>query len=397
MSRGRTRGWVERRERNGRTTYRARYQDPRGDWHVETFDRKRDADEFLADVKREMKRGTWIDPERAQTLLRDWAEDWLASKRRIAPKTRAGYESLLNSRILPTFGEVPLGHIRPLDVEAWVDEMVDEALSASRIRQAHQCLSAMLKAAVRSEMIFRNPAHGVELPSDTSSDSDRLFLKAEQVARFADTFEQHEYRTLVYVLAYGGLRWGEMVALRRKRCDLLRKRLIVAEAVSTVKGELVFGDTKNHRSRAVQLPPFVVEMLARHMEDVGDDPDALVFTSPKGCVLRYSNFRRKFWNPARERAGLDDLTPHDLRHTCASLLRAMGADAKAIQAQLGHSSVQVTMDTYTHLFEGALDDVMDAVDAHHRGLGQGSGGGNRSETHTQSTPSADMADVREIG
>lgn len=107
-------------------------------------------------------------------------------------------------------------------------------------------------------------------------------------------------------------------------------------------------------------------MLARHMEDVDDDPEALVFTAPKGGPLRYSNFRRNFWNPARKRAGLDDLTPHDLRHTCASVMRAMGADAKAIQAQLGHSSVQVTMDTYTHLFDGALDDVMDAVDAHHR-------------------------------
>lgn len=394
-----TKGWVEKRERNGRITYRARYQDPHGDWHVETFDRKRDADEFLADTKREMKRGTWIDPENAEMLLREWAADWLDSKRSIKPKTRAGYKSLLRSRILPTFGDVPLGHIRPLDVETWVDAMDAEELSASRIRQAHQCLNAMLKAAVRSEMIFRNPAQGVELPSGTSSE--RRFLTAEQVATLADAFPTHEYRTLIYVLAYGGLRFGEAAALRRKDADLLRKRLVVAENLSNVGGELIFTDTKNHRVRTIQLPTFVVEMLARHMEDVDDDPEALIFTSPKGHPLRYSNFRRNFWNPSREEAGLPDLTPHDLRHTCASLLRAMGADAKAVQAQLGHSSVQVTLDTYTHLFEGALDDVMSAVDAHHRGLSKESAGGSdgvdRSESHTHSTPSGQIANIHEIG
>lgn len=114
----------------------------------------------------------------------------------------------------------------------------------------------------------------------------------------------------------------------------------------------------------VHLPSFVSEMLGRHMENVPDDPEALVFTAPQGGPLRYSNFRRSVWDPARGRAGedLEDITPHHLRHTCASLMRAAGADVKAIQQQLGHRNASVTLDTYTHLFEGDLDEVMERLD-----------------------------------
>ncbi|HUO45957.1 MAG TPA: tyrosine-type recombinase/integrase, partial [Acidimicrobiia bacterium] len=85
-----------------------------------------------------------------------------------------------------------------------------------------------------------------------------------------------------------------------------------------------------------------------------------------GGPLRYSNFRKNLWNRAREAAGTDlaNITPHDLRHTCASLMRAAGADVKAIQQQLGHRNATVTLNVYTHLFEGDLADVMDRLEQH---------------------------------
>jgi integrase len=107
-------------------------------------------------------------------------------------------------------------------------------------------------------------------------------------------------------------------------------------------------------------------MLGHHLESVEDDEAALVFTAPKGGPLRYSNSRLAIWDPARIRAGDDlvDITPDHLRHTCASLMRAAGADVKAIQQQLGHRSATVTLNTYTHLFEGDLEEVTDRLEAY---------------------------------
>ncbi|MGZ5383227.1 MAG: tyrosine-type recombinase/integrase [Acidimicrobiia bacterium] len=93
----------------------------------------------------------------------DYAASWLMAKSRIKPKTREGYRSLLDSRILPVFGRTPNNHRSAL-VGSWVRSMTEEGLSASRIRQAHQCLSAILEQAVDDGVIGRNPARRVELP-----------------------------------------------------------------------------------------------------------------------------------------------------------------------------------------------------------------------------------------
>lgn len=174
-----------------------------------------------------------------------------------------------------------------------------------------------------------------------------------------------EHQTMVYVLAYGGLRWGELAALRRGRVDVLRRRLDIKESIVEISGFLSFGTPKTYQTRTVQLPAFVATMVGRHLENVEDDPTALVFTAPRGGPLRYSNTRRGMWDPARSRAGADlqEITPHDLRHTCTSLMRAAGADVKAIQQQLGHQTATVTLNTYTHLFEDDLDEVMNRLDA----------------------------------
>ncbi len=353
------RGAIDRRY-NGR--YRARYEGPDGRWHAKTFVRKADAQRWLADQLSRINHGMWIDPAAGLVTFSDQAERWLAGKTRINDKTREGYRSLLRSRILPTFGPVRLAAIDRSMVGSWVQAMTREGLSSSRIRQAHQCLSAILEQAVDDGLLGRNPAKRTELPR--ASQPEHRFLTAEQVARLAEAMPTRQHATMVYVLAYGGLRWGEMAALRRGRVDVLRRRLQVAESLAEISGRLVFGPTKTHQTRTVHLPPFVANMLGRHLEDVDDDRDALVFTAPQGGPLRYVNTRRRVWNPARARAGDDlaDVTPHDLRHTCASLMRAAGADVKAIQQQLGHRDATVTLNTYTHLFEGDLAAVMERLD-----------------------------------
>ncbi|SFF59402.1 Site-specific recombinase XerC [Actinoplanes philippinensis] len=214
----------------------------------------------------------------------------------------------------------------------------------------------ILGHAVRDGRIFRNPADGVRLPRVLREEP--VFLDHAQVAALADACEP--YGLLVRFLAYTGLRWGEMSALRVGRLDLLRRRVNVAVAFSEVRGQLIEGTPKSHHRRSVPIPRFLVDELAAHV--AGRPKDALVFTAPNRGPLRNTNFRPRFCTPAAESVGLTGLTPHDLRHTAASLAVAAGGNVKAVQRMLGHASAAMTLDVYADLFEDDLDQVADRLD-----------------------------------
>lgn len=144
------------------------------------------------------------------------------------------------------------------------------------------------------------------------------FLSAAQVAAIAKTVPP-AYGALIYVLAYGGLRWGEAAALRRSRCHLLRSRLEIVESVAEVCGKLHLGETKTYQRRTVVIPRFLGDLLAEHLAgQAGDGPDSFVFTGREGGLLRNSNFRERVWQPAVQALDL----PSDLRiHASDTLVR----------------------------------------------------------------------------
>jgi len=166
---------------------------------------------------------------------------------------------------------------------------------------------------------------------------------------------------MVLFLAYAGLRWGEMAALRVGRIDFLRRRALVAESVTPVKGVMTWGETKGHERREVPIPRFLLEDLAQHV--AGKATEALVFAGMRGAALRYPVFQRGALNQACEQIGIPRITPHELRHTAASLAIASGADIKVVQQMLGHKTATMTLDQYGHLFGDRLDVVADAMDA----------------------------------
>ena len=338
--------------------WRARYRDDAGKEHARHFQRKVDAQRWLDEVTTAVGTGTYLDPRAGSSTVGDYGTRWLAGRVHLKPKTRAGYESLLKTRLLPRWGAVPLSRVSYGDVSVWVSEMGAEGLSASRTRQAYHLLTAVLDYAVKDSQLARNPAAGVQLPRMRTTE--RRFLTHEQVDDLAEAAGAQ--RVLVLTLAYCGLRWGEAVALRVRRLDLLRGRIDVDEAVVDVNGTLIFGTPKSHQSRSVPVPRFLCELLAEHV--AGRARDGLVFTSPEGTVLRSSNFRRRGFDRAATEAGLNGLTPHELRHTAASLAIASGASVKAVQRMLGHSSATLTLDRYGHLFGDELDAVADRLSEH---------------------------------
>lgn len=319
------------------------------------FKRKIDATQWLDGVTSSMVTGTHVDPGRARMTVGEWADRWLATKVGVKGSTLNGYEGLLRSWVLPRWRSVPLTRVTNADVAAWVAGMVAEGLSPSRVRQAHQCLAAMLKAAVRDRRLAVNPAADVDLPRIAKVE--HRYLEHHEVDELAAACGR--YDVLVLVLAYTGIRWGEAAALRCGRVDLSRRRLDVVASLSEVG--MVTGAPKTHQTRSVPVPASVAERLAELV--VGRPADALVFTTETGTVLRGSNFRRGVWLPATAKVALEGLTPHDLRHTAASLAVAAGASVKGVQAMLGHASAAMTLDVYADLWPDELDAVAERLDA----------------------------------
>jgi len=188
---------------------------------------------------------------------------------------------------------------------------------------------------------------------------EKRFLDARQVADLAEVAGPGAL--VVQFLAYTGLRWGELAALRVERVDLMRRRVHIAESVTELNdGRLDWGLPKDHERRWVPIPRFLVERLAVHL--ACRSPADWVFPSPSGEVLRVRNARRAWFDRAATDAGLDGLTPHELRHTAASLAVSAGANVKAVQRMLGHAKASMTLDVYADLFDDDLEAVAERLD-----------------------------------
>jgi integrase len=337
--------------------WRARYRDTKGKEHARHFQRKIAAQRWLDSVTTAMTTGTYVDPVRASISIREWSARWLATKVDLKPTTRCRYEGLLKVNVLPTWGDVPLAAVAHEGVAAWVADLSGSGLAPATVRQAYRVLSMLLALAVRDGRLARNPADHVPLPR--AHQREHVYLTIDQVDALAEA--AGDERTLVLFLAYTGVRFGELAALRVQRLDLLRRRAAINEAVAEVRGKTVFGTPKTHQARSVPIPPFLLGELSALVS--GKGPDGLVFTAPKGGVLRLQNFRHTVWEPAVRAVGLDGLTPHALRHTAASLAIAAGADVKVVQQMLGHKSATMTLDIYGHLYGDRLDEVAARMDA----------------------------------
>ena len=339
--------------------WRARYRDAAHREHARHFTRKIDAQRWLDSVSAAIQAGTYVDPVRSRLTVAELAHEWLTGKINLRPTTLARYESALTVHVLPRWGPVALVRVSHGGIRAWVAELAAAGQSGASIRKAYGVLSGVLDLAVRDRRIPANPAAGVDLPPLATRR--RKYLMARQVEDLAAATGDRQHRLVVLVLAYCGLRWSELAALRVGRVDVTRRRLEVVEAVTEINGgRLSWGPPKSHERRGVPLPRFLAEELEPHI--AGRSPEQLVFGTPSGAVLRNRNARRDWFNAAATAIGVADLTPHELRHTAASLAVSAGANVKAVQRMLGHASAAMTLDRYADLFDDDLDAVADRLD-----------------------------------
>ena len=340
--------------RDGR--WLARWRDPSGRQRKKSFPRKIDAQRWLDQMQADRHRGQYIDPSAGKVRVDTFAPDWLDGLAHLKPSTKERYRIALHRHVLPQWGSWSMGTIRHSDVSGWIGRLAESGLKPGTVRQIHRVFSLLLDAAVRDGRLARNPALGVQLPRQVRAEP--RFLNPAEVARLIEA--AGDDGLAIAVLAFTGLRFGELSALKIKRVDLLRCRLTIAESATEVGGVLTVTTPKTHQTRSVPFP----RSLAARIDAlcIGRAPDDPLFTAPGGGMLRLGNWRRRVFDPAARAAGITGVSPHDLRHTAASLAVASGANVKAVQRMLGHASAAMTLDVYAGLFGDDLDQVAEKLD-----------------------------------
>jgi len=352
-------GSVRRRaDSDGRPgAWLARWREPDGTQRKRSFTRKQDAIDHLTTVEGAKLAGTYVRPVKAPT----WNEWWTVfreSRGALRPSTLARYDGLNRTYLSPEFGAWPIDRIGHDKVAAWVGRLSAQPRpAASTIRQAHRVLSLGLGFAVRSGKLRSNPADGITVKASPARPTHAL--DGPQLAALADAAGSHGLE--IRVLGLTGIRFGELAALRVGDVDPRRRRITVRASTTEVAGRLTTGPTKTHAIRTVAYPASLAPALAGQC--LGKAPGDWLFTAPGGGQLRIGNWRRRVFDPAVAAAGLPRVTPHDLRHTAASLAIRGGATIKDVQRQLGHATATMTLDRYGHHFEDHLDDVADRLDA----------------------------------
>ena len=350
---------IERRvsEFTRRVSWRVRYRGPDGRQRARTFTRRRDAEAYEDELNQQLRRGDWIDPRRGQVLLSSvWDEYERVGTGHLRATTRQNYRAAWRN-IAPHFGTWPVNRIEHADVAEWVRKL-SETKGPETVRAAHRVLCLVLDYAIQARRLTLNPARGVRLPRRPPA-RERI-LTVEEVQGLADRLGRDG--DLVLAMAYLGLRWSELAALKVSDVDLVRRRVRVVERATEVGGKMDVSAPKSRASkRHVAIPALLEASLRSRLS--GKPHDALVYSAPDGGYLRNGNWRsRSGWAAATRELGLDGVTPHDLRRTFGSLARAAGADLRWIQRAMGHESITTTARIYAHLYDDELDIVASALD-----------------------------------
>ena len=341
----------------GTRRYMVRYRTPqRTQTKRRGFKTKRDAQEFAATVEVEKMTGQYVAPSLGMITVSELAPAWLARKQSdVAPSNYRMLESAWRIHVQPVWGSTRLADVDLAAVESWIGVMRRKS-GATTVIRAYGVLAGILDDAVKGRRLARNPARGAENLPEKSSKR-RVYLTIEDVARLAGESGQH--RALVLTLAYCGIRWGEAVALRVSDVQFLRRRLSVHDNAVQLGVDHAEGLTKSRKERSVPVPQFVLDELS--VQCAKRSLDDLVFGDGVHYLPRPKSVGGWFAG-AVKRAKVQKITPHDLRHSCASIAISSGVNVLALSRMLGHTSAKVTLDTYSDLFDTDLDAVAESID-----------------------------------
>lgn len=374
---------------DGTRSWRVRFR-VAGTETSETFRRKADALTFAAILDSGQDGVTealrWLAERKKEgeaATFGEWFAVYTAQLTGITSRTRADYEAL-HRRYLTSLDHMPLPLITRPHVAAVVNRLEADGLSPKTIKNVIHMLSSVMALAVDEGRATRNPVKRVRLPKAGVIEQDARFLTHEEFGVLLQAIPEF-WRPLTIFLVGTGMRWSEATALLARDVDATNGTIAVRRAWKKIPGGWELGPPKSAKGRRT-INPAVMALAA--VASQGRKPAELVFQTQRGNVVRHSNYYGRVWIPACEGAGFDPRPRiHDLRHTHASWLISDGIGLEAIQAQLGHESIETTRKVYAHLLPAVGVAVgRSASAALERALSNGSAVAELSPADTASAP-----------
>lgn len=328
---------------------------------------RREAVEKMQGVLSEVRSGTYVEP--TNITLEQWLNSWLDGRKgHVAYSTWRNYRNMIKNHLIPEVGKVKMVNLKTRDIQALLNRKMEEggrkdrkkgSLSSRTVKYIYQTLHGALKQAIKERVIVFNPCESVELPKQHKEEMKPL--NWQEVQRFLQEAEGNRYYAAYILELSTGLRKGELLGLKWEDLDFERGTLLVKRQLLRVgkeEGGLVLSEPKTKRSsRKLTLDQSVLNTLKEHRKKQAQEKlllgecyqdQGLIFATEEGKPVEPRNFTRKFKRILKS-AGLPDIRFHDMRHTFATLALEAGIPAKVVQEYLGHSTITMTLDTYSHL------------------------------------------------
>jgi integrase len=280
-------------------------------------------------------------------------------------------KSLITNHIKPALGRKRLRDLNALHLQGMYRGRLDHGLSGSTVQKIHHIVHKALAQAVKWDLIPRSPANSVKAPAPSSKEMRPL--SAGEARKLIEAAAGDRLEALYVLAVHTGMRRGELLGLKWDDVNLEGAYLRVRRTLTLREGgkKLALGEPKTKTSRrTIRLTPGAVEALKRHRARQAEErlrvgslyaDQGLVFAAETGGLINPSNLRQRSFRPLLKAAGLPEITFHDLRHTCASLLFSKNVHPKFVQELLGHARVAITLDTYSHMLPGMGGEAADAM------------------------------------
>ena len=344
----------------GETRYLVSYRRPDNSQSTRRgFKTKKEAAAFRLSMEHSRASGSYIDPTAGRITIGALAPVWFGGKAHMKPSGLRSEESAWATHVEPKWANRAINTIRRSEIQTWASEL-SATRSATTVIRVVGVLRGTLQLAVDDHLLSVNPAIKLNLPKKRPAR--RNYLNHERVHLLAS--EAGKNATLVYFLAYTGLRWGEAAALKVNAYNPLNRRVAVVSNAVDVAGTFYIDSPKSNRHRSISVPFFLAERLAEVV--AGRRPDEFIFGD--GLAPLHPPHSRSGWLAhAVRRCQLVDeefprITPHELCHTAASLAIAVQKNPKLVQNMLGHASAAHTLDIYADLFPDDMDRLADGLD-----------------------------------